>query len=201
MLTGATVVEFPSGKRIGEITIPRELGVENLAFDGEFVTGYTLGGLFRMAGTKYTVHQWDAKTGAYRGPSERTLTEAWRAGEPNPTAERWIERGNRAVRTKGAKVEVWDAARRGPTDRPLFTCTTDGLCTLNNTGTRLIVSSPKRFTLFCTTTGREVLSLPSVPHSYFCGWFAYWNPEGQLWYGVEGDGKPIGIDFRPREQK
>jgi hypothetical protein len=32
--------------------------------------------------------------------------------------------------------------------------------------------------------------------------FGLWSPDGQqFWYGVDGDWKPVGYDFRPVEAK
>jgi hypothetical protein len=103
---------------------------------------------------------------------------------------------------KGKTVEVWDANRRGPEDKPLFTCKTFDFCSLSPDGTRLLIrdarQNSQRLILLCTTTGREVFVPPNNVSVHDHG-FARWSPDGQFfWYGVDGDGKPVGYDFRPR---
>ncbi len=210
---GGRVVAFPSGKTLFDIAIPAGVKVGSLAFDAGMIVGYLPQLKFRSPGETIAVHEWDGATGAYRGPAERKWPfrgEPQTPGALPPPAVRpaeWLERGTRAVRlTREAgrtTAEVWDVARRGPTDRPLFQLTGNGVCDLNADGSRLLVSefrgSRSRAVLYCTTTGREVLSLRWPDSAEWVNVrFGRWSPDGgQFWFGVDADGKPVGWDFRP----
>jgi serine/threonine protein kinase len=199
---GFLAAEFPSGRILQKVEVSDDFGVLNFEYDGTTITGHNLSNLILAAGTKIPIYRWNASSGEYLGSSTRTLTQPWQASMVSPPQDRWEFRGQRAMHQKGKTVEVWDANRRGPEDKPLFTCKTFDFCSLSPDGTRLLIrdarQNSQRLILLCTTTGREVFVPPNNVSVHDHG-FARWSPDGQFfWYGVDGDGKPVGYDFRPR---
>jgi serine/threonine protein kinase len=206
LTSAASVFEFPSGKHLVNLDRPPGLRIKAIKFDQN---GFVGTGTLRE-----TSFRWN-DTGRYLGEEPGP---DWRL-QDQTGKEEWQERGNRVIRIQMRRderrrvVDVWDVSHRGSGVPPLASFEIpEGQCLLSPDGSRLMIIGYRVDTylssqtaLYCTTTGRKVLVLNELlggSRSSTKEDFALWSPDGkQFWYGVDGHGKPVGWDFRPREKK
>jgi len=224
----ARLYEFPAGRPISDLKLPADKAVAGFRVTPQGWEGYAARGI-RAAEASF--HRWELASGEYLGEMKVERPQARPAERPPARQEiSREERGGRVVRRfrtfrdergfgEGMTAEVWDTARQGTGDRPLFTIeeTETFQALLSPDGKRLLVSQlqsglPRRaarpWTLYCTDTGRPVLSLPALgtipiralPISFGFETLGIWSADGrQFWATVDREGNLLGADFRPRE--
>jgi hypothetical protein len=221
-VSSARLYEFPSGRLIAELKLPADKPLDGIQFT-------TRGWRGTGAEVQAASPHWDSQTGEYLGELPRESRPSLPADVRQPARQEFgrEERGERVVRFiqsldpagdpfRTYTVEVWDAARQGEGDRPLFVieATAASQFSLSPDGKRLLMVLStisgrwSRTTLYCTDTGRPVLTLPDLPTIPLTlgrlrnqDGSGFWSDDGrQFWMRMDRDGHLFGYDFRPREE-
>jgi serine/threonine protein kinase len=222
----ARLYEFSSGRPIADLKLPADKTLAGFRATRQGWQGYADR---RIAPDGAALPHWETETGNYLGELQAEPRQARQ--QPLPTRREIgdrVERGGRVLRRiqtteetgrfTGMIMEVWDAARQGEGDRPLFTIeeTATFQAYLSPDGKRLLVSDAGQSvgrgsgscTLYCTDTGRPLLSPPDLRSTRFLGIgsfspfdpVGFWSADGrQFWARMDPEGNLFGYDFRPRE--
>jgi hypothetical protein len=208
-LTAARVIDLATGQPAFDLSLPQAENIGRIeAVEGGY-EGYDPG----VFGPLPRTHRWDS-SGAYLGV--RDIGTSWIPGKVFDQSE--VTRGSRLVRRTDtyhpsgggmiSRLEVWDTARRGPGDRPLFTLESSPyelVPYLSPDGRRLIVRRTSvavamfvEFEMYDTTTGRLLLRLPYMGPGPSGTGSGIWAADGSaFWRRMTLDGQFSGYDFRP----
>jgi hypothetical protein len=223
----ARLYDFPSGPQIAELKLPADKTLAGFRTTRQGWQGFKDRG---FPPDEEVLPHWETKTGDYlgelKGEPARALPPGSRLPARREVGDR-VEHGGRVLRRiqtadeTGRRtrmtVEVWDAAHQGDGDRPLLTIEERTFqAYLSPDGKRLLVAEagqPGRGSgscmLYCTDTGRPVLSLPDLRtmRALGIGSFSsfdpvgFWSADGrQFWADMDPNGNLFGYDFRPRER-